>query len=107
MSRCGSLMGTVSQTTLARSACRGLWRRGFEHGSPAANRSRTSDPAEAVDLGFEAGSFVGVADAEAFRGGQAQDADLALVGVGVHVAGGLADVLHRVGLGQGGVDQAA
>jgi len=38
-------------------------------------------------------AFLGVADAEAFCGGEGEHADLALVGVVVHVAGGLADVV--------------
>src|SRR3954469_2525114 len=65
-----------------------------------------SDSAEAVDRGQVLGAFVGVADAEALGGGQGEHADLAGVPVVVHVVGGLADLGHRIDLGQGGVDQA-
>src|SRR4051812_21757191 len=65
------------------------------------------DAPEAVDRVLESGPLLGVADAEAFLGGHGEDPDLALVGVVLHVAGGLPDVLHGVDLGQGGVDQAA
>src|SRR3954471_6477551 len=75
---------------------------------PAATRFRArSSTAEAVDLLLEAGPLLPVADAEAFGRGEGEDADLALVGVAVQVVGGLADVVHGVGVGQGGVDQAA
>src|SRR4051794_28513189 len=106
MSRCGSLMGTVSQTSFARRACRGEWRRG----SPSTPRNRAvtagSHAAEAVDLLLELRPLLGIADAEALLGGQGEDADLALVGVVLDVAGGLAHVVHRVHLGQRRVDQA-
>src|SRR5688500_10306920 len=62
---------------------------------------------EAVDGGEVLCAFVGVADAEAFGGGEGEHADLALVAVAVHVVGGLADLVEGVDLGQGGVDEAA
>src|SRR4051812_44947416 len=104
MSRCGSLMRTFSQTSLRHSACRGEWRRGSR--VVASNRAPpvSSDPAEAVDLLLEARPLLRVADAETFLGRQREDADLALVGVAVDVARGLADLLHRVGLGERRVD---
>src|SRR5690242_6972419 len=52
-----------------------------------------SDAAEAVDLGLQARAHLVVAHAEALLGGQAEHADLALVGVLVHVERGLPDLL--------------
>src|SRR4051794_21340491 len=63
-------------------------------------RRPLSDPAEAVDGVEVLGALLLVADAEAFLGGEGEDADLALVGVVVDVVGGLADVVHRVDPGQ-------
>src|ERR1700712_4339552 len=62
--------------------------------------------AEAVDLRLEPGALLRVADAEALLGGQAQHADLALVGVVLDVAGRLADVVHGVDLRERGVHEA-
>src|SRR4051794_880839 len=78
-----------------------------ERASGGGRRGPSSDVAEAVDRGQVLLALGRVLDAEAFGGGEGEDADLALVQVAVHVAGGLPDLLHRVGLGQGGVDQAA
>src|SRR3954453_22324420 len=44
-----------------------------------------------ADLGAE----LGIVDAEAFLGGEAQHADLALVAVVVHLVGGVADLVER------------
>src|SRR3954453_22041942 len=107
MSRCASLMRSSSQTSPERRAWLRRWPRARSVGTTRPGTVRRSDAAEAVDLGLVAGAFVGVADAEAFGGGQAEHADLALVQVAVHVVGGLADLGHRIHPGQGGGDQAA
>src|SRR3954453_13594962 len=127
MSRCGSLMRAFSQTSSGLLGVASAAAARFPapcqeprpvtcwSGLPAGSRAELarrgqgvgSDAAEAVDLGLEAGALVPVADAEALFGGEGEHADLALVGVAVHVAGGLADLLHRVDLGQRRVDQAA
>src|SRR4051812_44164770 len=105
MSRCGSLMAnSLSDIVPAHGVSGGVAALFAADCQP--RRSPASDAAEAVDLRLEPGPLVPVADAEAFGGGQAQDADLALVGVVLHVAGGLADVVHGVGPGQRGVDEA-
>src|SRR4051794_31217224 len=65
-----------------------------------------SDVAEAVDLVLELGPLLRVRDAHALLGGEAQDADLALVDVLVDVEGGLAGVGERVGPAQRRVDDA-
>src|SRR6266508_6245850 len=52
------------------------------------------------------GSPLGVVDAEAIRGGQAENADLALVEVAVHRQGGVAHLLERVDVGEDGLDHA-
>src|SRR3569833_4301240 len=97
MSRCGSLMRTVFQTSCGRSACRGRWRRG----SHPTDRNRAgccggSDAPEAVDLGLEPRPLLLVAAAEPLLRCRGEDADLALVGVVLDVAGSLADILHGV-----------
>src|SRR3990170_263373 len=60
-------------------------------------RFACSDSAEPVDRGLVLGAHLGVAHAEALGGGEAEHADLALVGVLVDVEGGLADVIEAVG----------
>src|SRR3954470_15783157 len=119
MSRCESLMRPILPDDVVAHGVSGTTRRGSQsvaskapsRGPPRAcegwgGRGPSSDAPEAVDLPLELRALLRVADAEAFGGGQAQDADLALVGVVLHVAGGLADVVHGVGLGQRGVDEA-
>src|SRR4051794_1245802 len=105
MSRRGSLMWSFSQTWTRSRACWGRWRRGSQQ--PARNRAACdpSDAAEAVDLTLEPGPLLAVAHPEALLGREGEDADLALVGVVVDVAGGLADLVHGVGLRQRRVDQ--
>src|SRR3954454_679783 len=119
MSRwCGSLMRTFSQTSLRHSACRAEWRPGSHRtdaeppvtdwsGHPSGTRAVPvdSDAPEAVDLLLEARPLLRVADPQTLLRSQGEDADLALVGVAVDVARGLADLLHRVGLGQRRMDQ--
>src|SRR5690349_2879968 len=102
MSRRGSLMRTVSQTSFGHSACRGLRRRGSQ--PTRRNRAATagSDAPETVDLLLEPGPLLLVSDAQALLGCEGEHADLALVCVVLDVAGGLADVLHRVHLRQRG-----
>src|SRR3954453_19426601 len=56
-------------------------------------------------VGLEACPLLRVADAEALLGREGEDADLALMSVAVDVVGGLADILHRVDLRKGRVDQ--
>src|SRR3982751_5615936 len=98
MSRCGSLMRAFFQTSPEDSACRVAWRRGSRlharnRAAVGARRGSFSDVAEAVDLLLEPGPLLAVADAQACLGGEGEDADLAGVGVVLHVAGGLADVV--------------
>src|ERR1700759_1608705 len=58
-----------------------------------------SDVAEPVDRALVARPQLGVAHAEALLGGEAKDADLALVEVAVDVVRRLAGLLERVGPG--------
>src|SRR3954449_13557644 len=98
MSRCGSFMRAFSQTS---SAPLGVSSAGPARlPAPCQEPRRRSDSSEAVDLDLEAGALGPVADAEALLRGEGQHADLALVQVAVDVAGGLADLLHRVDPGQ-------
>ncbi len=88
--------------TPARDICR---RTGVD-GKSCQDSAGGSDPAEAVDRLEVLVAEVGVADAEALAGGQAEDADLALVLVVVDVQRGLADLVEGVGPRQRRVDLA-
>src|SRR6478735_5435134 len=70
------------------------------------SRVTWSDPAEAVDRLEVLVAELVVTDAEAFGGGEAADADLALVLVVVHVERGLPDLVEGVGARERGVDLA-
>ena len=64
-------------------------------------------PAETGDLGEVSLTHLEIPDPQALLGCQAEDPDLALVGIAVHLVGRLSGLLEGEGLGQGGVNEAA
>src|SRR5215218_1901463 len=108
MSWRGSVMSSSSQTVLGRVSVSGGVVSQMSRPSRVQRPGPVlgSDAAEAVDRLEVLLALLGIADAEALLGSQRQDADLALVGVAVHVERGLPDLGHRVDLGQRRMDQA-
>src|SRR5215218_1662396 len=76
------------------------------HPARGPSRWAFSHPAGVVDPVQVAGAPLVVHDAEALLRGEREDADLALVGVGVDVERGLTGLVEGVDLGQRRVDQA-
>src|SRR6202012_5514642 len=78
--------------------------RACDHGTevvipaPRTGEREASRPSEAIDRLVVLLATFRVRDTEALLGSQAQDADLALVVVGVHVVGGLTGLVQRVDL---------